>query len=449
MAAKTIFSLFLGLISITGVAQNISGVVYSKETQKALQDVSIYLENTTIGTTTNSEGKFELNIPEKTKRKQKITFSCIGYSTVQIPIKELKDSILLQKEVQRIEEVMVANKRMLKTSLPYQKVSKLNCGLYAFGAFLKDDRIYIVGGDESLRTDEAKAFRTAVDKSGLDLDMSDITKEMGEDVYWENYSNLLQIYDLKTNTWTVKKDLFDKRAYHNVELYKNKAYVIGGTQIKGKHELLQDKIEIYYADSDSIVVDDVNPHQAINFASGIAGDYLFMAGGSVKKNKIGTITYTNKAHLLAIKTGQWFEMTPMPKAKECKGLFAGKNFYIIGGNNGNDLKQIEFYDFKRDSWETVLELPIGISSPALCYADETIFIFENKHFWTYNIHSKTVRRYDIKLNLTHVEMFYTNNRIYIVGGDEVEEYSNEPSRFIYSIDLKDFSKTEHLTIRKS
>jgi hypothetical protein len=449
MMRKPILFSLLVLFSFPVFSQTISGVVCDKDTKKALPNVNVYLAATTVGTTTNDSGKFLLTLPKQVKKRQKLVFSCVGYSSLEIPIKAVNDTINLTQKIVKIDEVSIANKRILKPSLPFEKVTKLNSGLYAFGAFLKDDEIYIIGGDESLNTDEAKAFRCAVEKTGGELSLSDIAKELSKIFTWENYSNLLQVYNLKTNSWTEKDDLFEKRAYHNVELYKNKAYVLGGTRHQGKREYLHHKIEIFDTSADEITIDEVNPHQAVNFASGIAGDYLFMAGGSVKKDKIGTIFYTDDVHLLDIKTGLWYKLAPMISAKECKGIFAGSNFYIIGGKNDFTNKHIEAYDFEVDKWTSKIELPTEISAPALTCSEDVIYIFEDEQFLSYDIKNNVVRKYRINLNLTNAEMFYSNNKIYIVGGNDVDEYSNEPSRFIYSIDMIELARTQHKIIKSS
>ncbi|CAN5820695.1 hypothetical protein BH11BAC4_BH11BAC4_16170 [soil metagenome] len=58
--------LFVALSSITVSAQSnfyISGTVVNKETNQPMQGASVFAQNTTIGTTTNAEGKFSLQLP--------------------------------------------------------------------------------------------------------------------------------------------------------------------------------------------------------------------------------------------------------------------------------------------------------------------------------------------------------------------------------------------------
>lgn len=61
------FVLLFSLFSITSFSQSnnfyISGTVINKETNLPMQGASVFAQNTTIGTATNSEGKFSLQLP--------------------------------------------------------------------------------------------------------------------------------------------------------------------------------------------------------------------------------------------------------------------------------------------------------------------------------------------------------------------------------------------------
>ena len=94
-------------------------------------------------------------------------------------------------------------------------------GVYAFGASLVDDCIYIIGGDSS-----KKLLKNT------------------KDLYSHN-SGRMQIYDIGNDTWTLSKLEFSNRAYHNIHYSRGKIYVIGGKNFthNAKRELLNDLVE--------------------------------------------------------------------------------------------------------------------------------------------------------------------------------------------------------------
>ncbi len=73
-----VFSILL--ISDRLNAQAVSGFVYDKETRDPLVGASVYMDNTTIGTSTDFDGAFEIVIPEGIESSFVVSF--IGYSTL-------------------------------------------------------------------------------------------------------------------------------------------------------------------------------------------------------------------------------------------------------------------------------------------------------------------------------------------------------------------------------
>jgi TonB-linked SusC/RagA family outer membrane protein len=87
---KLLFCLFISGIVITGftdfaTAQNqtVTGTVLSAETGEALPGVSIVVQGTTTGTSTNFDGEFSLNVPSLNAT---LVFSFIGFETLEEPI---------------------------------------------------------------------------------------------------------------------------------------------------------------------------------------------------------------------------------------------------------------------------------------------------------------------------------------------------------------------------
>lgn len=79
---KPFLALALSLISLLSFAQfTLSGKIVDAETKEPLQGASVFAQNTTKGTTTNSEGNFSLSFE---KGGYEIIFSFTGYNSKTI-----------------------------------------------------------------------------------------------------------------------------------------------------------------------------------------------------------------------------------------------------------------------------------------------------------------------------------------------------------------------------
>jgi len=107
-----ILLLLIGTMNI-GFAQttSISGVVTDKLTNETLPGVAITVKGKTIGTSTNSEGRFNLSTSEKTPFTVVITY--IGYKTIEQEVTGSVSNLEIKMESQSIlgQEVVVAASR--------------------------------------------------------------------------------------------------------------------------------------------------------------------------------------------------------------------------------------------------------------------------------------------------------------------------------------------------
>jgi outer membrane receptor for ferrienterochelin and colicin len=76
---------FISLVS----SQEISGVLFDKQTGEALIGASVLVKGTTTGTTTDADGKFQLKVTEQPPLT--ILFSYVGYTTQEVEVKTLAD----------------------------------------------------------------------------------------------------------------------------------------------------------------------------------------------------------------------------------------------------------------------------------------------------------------------------------------------------------------------
>jgi len=108
MMKKSILFILLYLITSAAWSQ-ISGIVTDTE-GSPLPYATIYVENTSIGTSTNSEGNFDLNISDKSKT---LVFQYVGYTTVKYPLQNVTNfpksiEIKMKVQSQGLDQITIA-----------------------------------------------------------------------------------------------------------------------------------------------------------------------------------------------------------------------------------------------------------------------------------------------------------------------------------------------------
>ena len=101
---KRIYCLMMTMLLVVGAyAQTkVTGTVY-EETGIGAIGANVIAEGTTVGTVTDFDGFFELNVPAGVKN---LVISYMGYKTVTIPVKP-NVTVTLESDAQQIEEVVV------------------------------------------------------------------------------------------------------------------------------------------------------------------------------------------------------------------------------------------------------------------------------------------------------------------------------------------------------
>ena len=106
---KTLLLWLFGLLLTTQVfAQNrmLSGTVKDATTGEALIGVNVTGKGTTMGTVTDIDGKFTLELP---KDVTALVFSYIGYTNLEKPILSLNIDAAMSAEGKQLEEVVVTS----------------------------------------------------------------------------------------------------------------------------------------------------------------------------------------------------------------------------------------------------------------------------------------------------------------------------------------------------
>ena len=423
-------------------SQYIEGKVLDAQTNKPIEGVHVIMKGINRGTQTNSKGNFYLKFPVKIIKSDVIKFSHLTYGTVEIPYIQKKKnySVYLQLDVTKLQEVEIRNKRNLKPSLRYETLANMKNAVRSFGSLQKDGKIYVLGGDVSY---EYNGFKRVMEYDPESL----FAKMMGgtlRNYAKDSYNGNLEIFDIESNTWKKSDNKFRKRAYHNIQHINNELYIFGGKRMSAskKKEYLDDKIEIFNLENNTIEIDDTNPHQAVGFTSFVYNNNLVIMGGSFKQNNIGVKQYTNKVHSFNPETGHWYQIGSMPVAKETNGVLVNDKFYLIGGYKAKALFSIESFNLKTGKWKKEGELFSGMIKPALAANNGIIYIFNNGKLVTFNTLTAEMNEYLIELHLENSKMFFFNDKLYILGGFNENNYSMYPSKGVYSIDIEELPKTK-------
>ena len=450
MKSLTYILIYFFLPTVT-FGQYIAGRVTDSNTGKPIKDVHIYIDSVEEGTKTFSNGKFQIKFTEDVPQTAKIHFSHVSYKSIQIDFDRNKRTykVVLNPRVNELKEVRIAQNRQLKPYLTFKKMKSMRSRLHGFGSALIGDKIYVVGGNASFQHNGAKETLYRLENSELSqLSLDQFLRYSYTNFRTDFFKGDLHVYNITMDSWERQKDVFKKRAYHNIFHYQNKLYVLGGIHLSlnKRKEYLDNTIEIFDLETGKTIVDETNPHQAANFSSFLVGDELIVLGGSTRKNKNGTKNYSDEVHLYKISEGYWYKVDSMPTAKESSGIRVNDKIYLIGGFNEKPLAGIEQFDINTRKWENIGSMFFGISNPALAYHNDIIYIYNNDKFLTLNIKTKELNEYFINIELQNSEIHIANNFIYLVGGLRMTEREIAPSSSVYRIAIKDFDTTQ---IRRS
>lgn len=433
--------LLFTLLPLLSFSQYIEGKVLDAKTNKPIEGVHIYMKNVNRGTLTNEKGKFYLKFPIKIVKKDSIEFSHLAYKEIKISyVSQKKEYIIyLVRDVKKLTEIELYKNQSLKPRIHFSKLASMKKGIHSFGSVLKDGKIYVIGGDSSF---EINGFLKTME-SFPDFTFDEYLRKNPGNYNTKSYKGDILRYDIDANKWEKDTLKFRKRAYHNINFYNNKIYVLGGKWLSRgrKHEYLDDKIEVLNTEKNTIEIDHTNPHQAVDFASFTYKNNIIVLGGSLKENKFGVKKYSNKVHLFDLSSGYWYQLENMPKAKEVKGILIGDKIYLLGGFLAKPLSEIESYDLVSKKWTKVGDMFYGIRKPAITYKENVIYFYDEGRINTFNIRTKELKEYLIDLSLKSSELYYADNKLFILGGFIIDNYAIHPSRRLFSIDINEFEKT--------
>lgn len=321
----------------------------------------------------------------------KSIYKLVKYFVSILVLFSLSIKIYAQEEI-NLKEANVLGKINKKKTLQYEELKKMpRTGLYSFGFTIYNDILYIMGGDIS-------------------------------ETNIKDFNDKIYAYDFIENKWFTKKAKFPKVANNYVFSYKNYLYSFGGQKyLKGtEKQYLNNQIDIYDLNNDTIYSSTSMPHQAVNFAAIKANDNIILFGGSTKISETGQKTYIDKVSFFDMKTGFWYDLAPMPIAKETTGILVENKVYLIGGYKYKPLKTIESYNLTTGVWKNEYELPTALENPTLTTKNGIIYMYENGAFYTYDTKNKSFKKFIIK-NITadNSKIIIYKNDLYLLGGANI------------------------------
>lgn len=442
---KALLSILFTFGFCTISAQSISGVVADAQTKKPLEGVHIYLKDNATGTVSDANGKWLLNLAQT----DSLFFSFVGYQTVKLELKSFlnlkRDTIFLNPKEERLDEVAVSGRRKMKDKIVAEKLASMPYALTGFGSAVVNGKIYVFGGDQSLKTDDfRKGFQQLSDiDPSQQFDPMLFTKlALAQSTSWNSYSDKLQVYDLVEDSWTKSDTKFSKRAYHTVVPSNRKIYVMGGKTIStnGAFEYLANTIEVYDIARDTVLVDYVNPHEAANPLGVAYGDDILLLGGSTKMTPNGSKKYTDKIHFYNVPSGKWYELNPIPKRMETDGAIVNGKIYLSVD------KMLCQMDLKSGKWEKLDNLELSFQNAKFTNGDGILYIYQKEMLFSFNPKYGELKKYFINVNVENPNIHFYNNQLFILGGTHSREFSSKPSNEVFRVNLNDLKFTKPVSI---
>lgn len=106
---KVLYALAIGLFAMSAFAQTeLKNKIVDFATLMPVESASIYVQNTTIGTVSNADGKFVLLVPNEFA-KDTLVISSIGYKSYKVPVGEFDNSmeIYLEEDIASLDEILL------------------------------------------------------------------------------------------------------------------------------------------------------------------------------------------------------------------------------------------------------------------------------------------------------------------------------------------------------
>lgn len=436
-------------------AQNIEIVIMDKTRNIPLEGVHVYSKKTTLGTTTDINGRFSINFNNTISQSDTIYFSYLGFRTIEINFGVLKkmDTLFLKEKFELIDNIKVTSNRKLNSKINYKNMKPLKQRLHSFGSVIVENKIFVFGGDISYRTDgilksmendpTIADFNYTGDREGLKKFIFSINSLSNS---FKGYNKRIYVYDISSDSWKVLKQKTQPRAYHSAIYDKKtkKIFILGGKSlsIDGRIEYLNNEIEVFDLKPRIYQIDKINPHSTVNPISIPVDGGFIVLGGSVKMNKRNVKEYFERIHLYDTESGLWYNIGELPSGKETTGTTVNGRIYLFGGQRNKKLTTIESFDLKTGMWKNEGQLFEPLDEISVTSNGNMIYLYHFGKLLTYNVELKMLKEYFVSIYTRDPAMHIYNNKLYIIGGYGYDTNEIVPLSSVYSIDIREFEKTK-------
>ena len=235
-------------------------------------------------------------------------------------------------------------------------------------------------------------------------------------------TNLVEIYDPETNSWSKLKD-YPRLVHHEGVVGCGKSlYVIGGYWLR-----VFPSAYVYAYDAKA---GDWKRKADLPNARGALGavcidNKIYAIGGSVNTHAVGFVDVYD------VDSNTWTPKSPMPSAREHAAVVtAGGRIFVLGGHDGDRFKTEatnEIYDPKTDTWKTGTLMPVALNGLSAEVLGSSIYIFGgangdgvSREVHEYRIaQDRWVRRADLPVGRYGFTALPLGNSIHVIGGNSV------------------------------
>ena len=225
---STLSTIGLLFIQISLFGQGVLQGVVTDQQGEPLPFATLYVNNTTIGTTTNVEGKYSLNLNQGS---HELVFQYVGYEkkilTVQIDNKPVTLEVRLETEALQLKEVVVlANGEdpaypviraaMAKRKYHLEEVQAYNCQVYIKGVQQLKSRpdrvlgytvpvdtgiVYLSESISELSYERPNKIKEVMVSSKVSGNISNFSYNQGSQMLFSFYDNLMQVVGLSERSF--------------------------------------------------------------------------------------------------------------------------------------------------------------------------------------------------------------------------------------------------------
>ncbi len=222
-------------------------------------------------------------------------------------------------------------------------------------------------------------------------------------------------YNTSSGIWTIFTSKSIPKRYASAAVVDQKLYVMYGLLSDGG---LNSTVEVIDLKDSTISYTTDNPFPAR--AAGIAkwDGKIYTFGGSVSR-----ATFSNKLMEFDPIEANWTPLADMPFRAETKGEIVNGKLYVFGGYNGTTLNKMAIYDIATNTWETSLEMPLGVSAHATAIVGDKIYLtgdYTNLksliEFETKNNSFKIITETNL-IGRRHCASEGLNGRLFVIGGN--------------------------------